>query len=112
MSRSTFQGGLIPGKLVASHGTAYIPWGGVENAVPQYEVLCGVNGNWLACSGGNIPSNAVPGGQTEDGETLYIGRVIHEGTLTIGKVQQSHGVCYIPYGGQELNYQQFEVLVA
>lgn len=29
--RCRFQGGLIPGKLVPSHGQAYVPWGGQEN---------------------------------------------------------------------------------
>lgn len=110
--RCNFQGGLVPGKLVASHGTAYVAWGGNENAVSDYEVLCDFSGRWVACSGGNIPPNALPGGQSEDGEPLYVGRVIHEGTLTIGKVQQSHSCCYIPYGGQEHSYPQYEILVS
>lgn len=110
--RSNFQGALIPGKLVASHGQGYVPWGGSENGVPQYEVLCDFNGTWLSCSGCNVPKNAVPAGQTEEGEALYVGRVVHEGTLTVGKVQPSHNVCYIPYGGQELGFQDYEILVS
>jgi len=31
--------------------------------------------------------------------------------MTVGKVQQSHGVCYIPYGGEELSFPDYEVLV-
>ncbi|KAF2904887.1 hypothetical protein ILUMI_01289, partial [Ignelater luminosus] len=112
VARATFEGGLLPGKLLPTHGTAYIPWGGNENAVADYEVLCDFGGRWVACSGGNIPPNALAAGQTEDGEPLYVGRVIHEGTLTIGKVQQSHGCCYIPFGGQELNYQDYEILTS
>jgi len=111
VARANFNGGLVPGKLVASHGTAYIPWGGQENAVPEYEILCDFPGNWLACSGGNIPPNAVTAGQSEDGEPLYIGRVVHDGSLTVGKVQPSHGVLYIPYGGQEMSFQDYEILV-
>lgn len=107
-----FPGGLIPGKLLASHGTAYVPWGGSENAVPEYEVLCDFNGTWIANSGSNIPPNAVAGGQSEEGEALYVGRVLHEGALTVGKVQPSHGVCYIPYGGQELGFPDYEILVS
>ena len=53
----------------------------------------------------------MPGGETEDGEPLFIGRVHHEGTVTIGKVQGSHGCCYIPYGGQELAFDAYEVFV-
>jgi len=112
VARCQFQGCLIPGKLVPSHGTAYVPWGGAENAVSNYEILCDFGGRWVACSGGNIPPNALSAGQSEDGEPLYVGRVIHEGTLTIGKVQQSHACCYIPYAGQELNYPQYEILVS
>jgi len=108
--RANFNGGLLPGKLVPSHGQAYIPWGGAENPVQQYEVLCDFPGQWLATSGGNIPPNAVPAGQSEDGEALYIGRVVHDGALTVGKIQPSHGVLYIPYGGQEMSFSDYEVL--
>lgn len=37
-------------------------------------------------SGSNIPPEAVVGGQTSDGEPLYVGRVHHAGSHTIGKV--------------------------
>ena len=110
--RANFNGGMLPGKLLASHGTAYVPWGGAENAVSEYEVLCDFNGTWVANSGGNIPPRAVTAGQSEDGEPLYVGRVLHGGALTVGKIQPSHGVCYIPYGGQELGFQDYEILVA
>ncbi|XP_072393497.1 uncharacterized protein [Diabrotica undecimpunctata] len=109
--RSQFNGGLLPGKLVPSHGVGYVAWGGQENAVHEYEVLCDFPGQWIATSRGNIPPNALTAGQSEDGEPLYIGRVVHDGALTVGKVQQSHGVCYIPYGGQELSFPDYEILV-
>lgn len=48
--------------------------------------------------GNNIPPQAIPAGQTSGGETLFVGRVNHDGAVTIGKVQPSHGVCYCPYG--------------
>lgn len=51
-------------------------------------------------------------GESEDGEPLFVGRVNHEGTLTIGKVQPSHGSCYIPYAGQELAFTDYEVLTS
>ncbi|KAF7281181.1 uncharacterized protein LOC143198744 [Rhynchophorus ferrugineus] len=108
--RANFNGALLPGKLVPSHRQAYVPWGGAENPVTEYEVLCDFPGQWLANSGSDIPPNAVPGGQSEDGEALYIGRTVHDGCLTIGKVQPSHGVLYIPYGGQELAFPDYEIL--
>lgn len=112
VARASFEGALIPGKLVPSHGVCYVPWGGGEHGVTNYEVLCECNGNWVKCAGGSIPPNAVPGGQTEEGEPLYIGRVAHEGSVTTGKVQPSHGVCYIAYGGQELSFPDYEIFVA
>lgn len=66
----------------------------------------------MSTSGGNIPDNAIPGGETEDGEPLFIGRVEHEGTMTIGKVQPSHSVCYIPFAGSEVAFPDYEILVS
>lgn len=101
---------LIPGKLLQSHNVAYIPFGGTEHPHAEYEILCGCNPQWVQVSGNQVPPNAVPAGETGEGEPLFVGRVHHEGTITTGKVQQSHGVCYIPYGGQELAFQNYEVL--
>lgn len=112
IARSQHEGAIIPGKLVASHGCCYIAWGGVENPKTEYEVLCDGNGTFVNASGSEIPPNAIPAGESEDGEPLFIGRVNHEGTVTVGKVQQSHGVCYIPYGGQELAFADYEVYVS
>jgi hypothetical protein len=33
-----------------------------------------------------VPDNALPSGETEEGEPLFVGRASHEGTLTVGKV--------------------------
>lgn len=74
-------------------------------------MLCGSSGTWVRTSGGNVPPNALPAGETEEGEPLFVGRVSHEGTLTPGKVQASHGVLYIPYGGQEVAFPDYEILV-
>ncbi|XP_058818131.1 uncharacterized protein LOC131681390 [Topomyia yanbarensis] len=112
IGRAQHEGAIIPGKVVASHGTCYVAWGGAENAKTEYEVLCDGSGTFVPISGGDIPPNAIPAGETEDGEPLFIGRVPHEGTMTIGKVQQSHGVCYIPYGGQELAFAEYEIYVS
>ena len=111
VARAQHEGALIPGKLCASHGCAYVPWGGLEHGKPQYQVLVGGPNNWVRTSGSNVPPGAFPGGQSEDGEPLFVGRVNHEGSLTTGKVQQSHGVCYISFGGQELGFPEYEVLM-
>lgn len=76
-----------------------------------FQVLVGGPANWVPTSGAAIPAGAMPAGETEEGEPLFVGRASHEGSLTVGKVQGSHGVCYISYGGQELGFQDYEVLV-
>ncbi|XP_046430548.1 uncharacterized protein LOC124184630 isoform X3 [Neodiprion fabricii] len=111
VARARHEGALIPGKLKPSHCVCYIAWGGAEHGKPEYQVLCGSSGTWVPTSGGNVPPNALPAGESEDGEPLFVGRVNHEGTLSIGKVQASHGVLYIPFGGAEVAFPDYEILL-
>ncbi|XP_014275592.1 C3 and PZP-like alpha-2-macroglobulin domain-containing protein 8 isoform X2 [Halyomorpha halys] len=111
IGRAMLNGGLLPGKVVPSHKVCYVPWGGSEHGVSEYEVLCDCGGTWIQTTSGNVPPTAIPGGKTEDGETLYIGRAEHNGVMAAGKVQKSHGVCYIPYAGQEIGKTDYEILV-
>ncbi|KAG4077532.1 hypothetical protein HA402_002959 [Bradysia odoriphaga] len=113
VARAYHEGAVVPGKLHVSHSSVYIPYNMSEVPVQNYEVLVAPVGalSWIDGEGGGVPSNAVVGGQTNDGETLYIGRVVHNGTVTVGKIHPSHGVCYFPYGGEELNSNLYEVLV-
>lgn len=87
VARARHEGALIPGKLVPSHGVVYIAWGGGEHAHAEYEVLCGCSTMWVPVQGDHIPPQAQPAGETEAGEPLFVGRVNHEGAVTIGKVQ-------------------------
>lgn len=112
IGRARHEGALLPGKVVPSHGVCYVPWGGAEHGKDDYEVLCGCEAAWIQSVGGNLPEGALPSGESEDGEPLFVGRAQHEGTVTVGKVQASHNCCYIPYGGQEIGYPEYEVLVA
>ncbi|XP_059486867.1 uncharacterized protein LOC132203249 isoform X1 [Neocloeon triangulifer] len=112
IARAVHEGELLPGKFVPAHGVTYVSWNGAEHAKEEYEMLCGCKPVWFQINQGDtIPENALPGGRTAEGETLFIGRVPHEGTVTVGKVHPSHGTCYIPYAGQELGFPDFEVLV-
>ncbi|XP_017886266.1 uncharacterized protein LOC108628686 isoform X2 [Ceratina calcarata] len=111
VGRANHEGAMLPGKVKPGHSVCYVAWGGGEHAKSEYEVLCGCTPAWVPTSGNNIPSNAIPAGETEDGESLFVGRVHHEGTLTIGKIQPSHSVCYIPYGGAEIAYADYEIMV-
>ena len=76
--------------LISSHGN-----NPHENALQYYvdtytaclfQVLVGSDLVWQNSSGGQVPPGAVSVGETATGEKLYAGRVLHDGTLTLGKV--------------------------
>ena len=48
---------------------------------------------WKAGSAGSVPTGAMQGGFTEDGEPLYIGRVSVDGVVSCGKVSISWNQC-------------------
>jgi hypothetical protein len=67
--------------------------------------------SWVEGTGDTIPENAIRGGTSLEGEPLYIGRASHEGAQTIGKVHPSHACLYISYGGAEISYPEYQILV-
>lgn len=111
VGRAYFETDILPAKIVPNHGAAYVSFDGQEHQVMHYEVLCGGEAMWQVASDGQVPTNAFPVGTTRDGERLYVGRVFHDGTITPGKVHPSHGVCYIPYDGLEIQFKEYEVLI-
>ncbi|KAJ8719033.1 hypothetical protein PYW07_016589 [Mythimna separata] len=110
--RSHHSGEFIPGKLAIKHRSAYVPHGGREIPVHNFEVLCCSPHavRWLHSSNGQVPVGAIAAGNTHSGEPLYIGRVRHMQSLTPGKVHPSHGCCYISFGGNEISHKTYEVL--
>jgi len=101
----------LPAKVIPSKNVAYVSFDGQEIAKYSYEVLCNGNVQWIHSGHGQVPPNAVPGGRTSSGETLYIGRAWHAGALTPGKVHPSHGNLYIPYNGGEVAHGSYEILI-
>ncbi|CAG0890462.1 unnamed protein product [Darwinula stevensoni] len=68
---------VLPGKLVPSHRTTYVSYGGKEYAKSHYQVLVSDEQEklvWLPGSNGSIPSGALQGGINEWSEPVYIGR--------------------------------------
>lgn len=114
-------GNMIPGKLVPSYKTCYIPRSGKEWGFSQYEVLTNDDGfdlYWIKDSYGNFPDNAIIGGFAS-GWPMIICRAWHKGRESkmrhvSGKldVDPNHECCYIPYAGKEHCYKEYEVLVA
>lgn len=112
VARGHHSGDLIPGKLLSSTHRCHVPYDGHEFSLECFEVL--VNNNsytWVASSNGNVPPNAVTGGQTSSGEALYVGRATHNGLVTPGKIHPSHRCLYLPFGWKEHSYTNYEVLV-
>lgn len=50
-----------------------------------------VNISWEPGSKGKVPSGALQGGRSEDGEPLYIGRISVDGVVSVGKVRKQEG---------------------
>lgn len=72
---------------------------------------------WVAGSKGEVPMNAVIGGEgvnidgTDYSEKFFIGRALHEGIYIPGKIQPSHGLLYFPIDGNEAGDEHYHVLV-
>ncbi|CAL8071719.1 unnamed protein product [Calicophoron daubneyi] len=110
--RARVEGDIIPGKWVVGNGMAYIPYGGKEVEVAQFEVLCIPGGcyQWMKAEEGNIPSGAIQGGVTSSGEALFIARGDVHDEKCVGKVHPSHQCAYFPWGGKEHSERRYKVL--
>ncbi|XP_076174172.1 natterin-3 [Ptiloglossa arizonensis] len=111
VGRCFHEGDMLPAKVIPDKSVAYVCYNGEEHPKSDFEVLCLGEFAWEFASNGSVPSDAIVAGQTSDGEPLYIGRVLHNGSQTVGKVQPSHGCLYIPFDGEELSFKDYEVLV-
>lgn len=111
VGRAYHEGEQLPAKVLPSKQVAYVAFNGQEIAKHEYEILCNGNVKWVASGHGDVPSGAVVGGQTGNGEPLYIGRSHFSGSLTPGKVHPSHGSLYIPFGGAEVPIKEYEILI-
>ncbi|XP_020289100.1 uncharacterized protein LOC109857327 [Pseudomyrmex gracilis] len=111
VGRAHHQGDMLPAKVKPDHGVAYVCHGGNEHVKHDFEVLMPAHFTWVQSSHGHVPENAVEGGRTSTGETLYVGRTFHNGAPCVGKIQRSHGVLYVPFDGKEIPHREYEVLV-
>lgn len=110
IGRAFHEGDMIPAKVMPDKNECYVAHGGAEHAKEDFEVLRSGDFVWEFASAGTVPEGAVSCGQTVDGELLYIGRALYQGTQTPGKVQVSHGCLYIPFAGEEVAVTEYEVL--
>uniref|UniRef100_A0A8D7ZXG2 (northern house mosquito) hypothetical protein n=2 Tax=Culex pipiens TaxID=7175 RepID=A0A8D7ZXG2_CULPI len=108
--RAFHEGEMIPAKVIPSKNEAYICFGGEEILKEDFEVLRAGDFVWEFAANGVVPEGAIKIGATVDGEPLYMGRALHCGTQTPGKVHSSHGCLYIPFDGAEISLPEYEVL--
>lgn len=111
VGRAFHENDLLPAKVIPDKEMAFVSFDGEEIPKTEFEVLRSGDFVWEFASNGEIPRGAIVIGKTVDGENLYMGRCLHEGTQTPGKVQASHGCLYIPFNGEELSFAEYEVLV-
>ncbi|XP_014292735.1 natterin-4 isoform X1 [Halyomorpha halys] len=111
VGRAFHEGDLIPAKVTPRHGCAFVPYNGVEITKMQYEVLCSNHVAWKFCRYGEYPPEAIRIGNTKDGEPLFLGRTMIDGTMTPGKVHPSHRCLYVPYAGREHSFHEYEILI-
>lgn len=104
-------GDMLPAKILPDKNVAYVAYGGEEIAKTVYEVLRTGTFLWEFAANGTVPEGAIEAGVAADGEKLYIARAMYGGAQTPGKLQNSHGCLYIPFGGAEVCVTEYEVLV-
>jgi Protein of unknown function (DUF3421) len=103
---------LLPAKVVPAKYTAFVTHDGCEYPKYGVEVLCGGQVHWAASSFEQVPAGAVVGGQTSNGENLYIGRGIHGSHMFLGKIQPSLQRLFISAGdGYEVALRFYDILV-
>ncbi|CAG9862339.1 unnamed protein product [Phyllotreta striolata] len=112
VGKTIYKGDHLPANVIPSKNICFFSYNGRQIENDTFEFLCTTNGEWVECSNGEVPCNAVEGGETADGETLYIGRIIRNsrGSVVVGKVHPSKKVCFVPLSGIEHQYSDYEVL--
>ena len=110
--RCNYKGAMHPGKVVGK--ACNIGYGGIEKVMTDFDILINmgiVELDWIKTDG-SLPAHAIQAGK-ENGKPLYIGRAFHKGGTHPGKVFKvgDNYICNIGYGGKEITYTTFEVLV-
>lgn len=110
IGRAPHQRSLTPGKIHPSHNCIYIPYGGEEIKIRNYEALVYPE-TWIS-SGVNcsLPSDAVVGGCDTDGSSIYVGRCEYNLDIIPAKVIPSKNVCFVSYCGREISMKSYDLL--
>lgn len=119
--RAYQNGDIIPGTGNINDGRCYVSIHKLEHVHINGEFLTrGRSGTRLVWkqkpSNNVIPNNAVPGGRSRLGETLYIARASvvsgSRSSVVVGKVHADRpDIAYMPFDGKEHEVYSFEFLV-
>ncbi len=113
--RAQIEGGTHPGKMRPGLAGCYVPLGGREVQVQQYEVLMGSSYTWVVSRDGTIPAGAVEGGRTRTAQQLYICRAAaydgRSAMLVPGKTGAGLRGCNVGFDSRESTAAMYEVLV-
>lgn len=104
---------LAIGKLQNGQENGHIPYNGGEESVTDYQVLINpgnVELEWVSASDGDVPLGGVVGGTDAEGGPMFIVRCSHEDQTIPGKLVIPFKTAYIPWGGSEHAYTEYEVL--
>lgn len=65
--------------------------------------------NWESATNGDIPDGAIKAGHEANGTPLYLCRADYKGGVHPGKVRKEFDAANIPYGGDEVKVNPYEV---
>lgn len=108
VGRAEVNSSIAPGSVNPQKKACFCPWGGKNHTREKYEVLC-TPGEFVPIGDGDFSTlvRGTPGGISEQGEPLYIGRARLSGQLISGKIQRSYDTCYIPHKTKEVELLVF-----
>ena len=71
-----------------------------------------MGGNWQYGCYGNFPCGRFRTGVYDgDGSELSVIKTIHNGLTIPGKMNPNYGIAYVPWGGEEHEKKEYEVLM-
>ncbi|GLV35908.1 uncharacterized protein CBL_09874 [Carabus blaptoides fortunei] len=114
IGRASYDNAMFLAKIVPRRREAYIAYQGKEIPVTSYKVLVNLareQAVWVSGSNGFIPPNAIQCGYNKQGKKLFVGRTYHRGVHVPGYVHPFYNCIFVPFGGQEHKYTNYEVLV-
>jgi hypothetical protein len=106
-----YNNGIHPGMVAVFTEGCLISYGGRAISVKAHSILVGKGGRWVKASGGNVPANAIEGGNEADDNLLFVCRARVTGGVVSGKVRQGFRGCNFADQGKEVTATAYEVLV-